>query len=778
MSLECDINTQRGVAILTGDVQYPNTNVTVQRTVTPTVESSWVTIRGGVRTGVNPGGLTPFEDSEMPLGQPVFYRMLMTLPANAQRFVQRQLISNPMFDQDTQTAPEDWKTVAPHVLTYVNTDLGASGPLNGTSMARVSADPQPDLLYTVPLSHTGGAPGWVAGKRYRLTGYVQVLSPPGQLWQNVYDFNTQTWDQLGDTGVPWSDLLVTAAGGEQVTEVASLNASIKVAGGGATVLAPIKVIGLRPEARGKWTFFAAEFTAPTVVGYVPRINLVPNPSLEVDASNWAPVTGAWPVVASRSTAWSQFGTASLALTTSGAGTLSATPFVPAVAGDIFTFSAYAKASTTARRVRIFFYYFTAADVIVGSGTFSAWQTDSISAPLRLYVTGTVPATAVKLKAVIQVADSAGEPVAPVGEVHYFDGMLLEKKSTVGTYFDGSMPGYTWQGTANASSSAEVAPTAANTALTLSHGGTGTEPGAVFYFDKLQILQAGDAAGAGNTFHPAINSYIDRNTTAADVTYTAPDTTEFSHDDTIVVEPNGAVSYYGPSITVSYAECELLGPDYSDKLLACAPIFLQDPIAPALGMWVGLISIGDITYAARQDLYPIVNRFDVVAVSDKRIDADTDMVFFTHTLEEREAVLALFAPGRILFLRNADSRYPENNWYIACGDLVENRVFKDHRRPERSWAVPINKVEAPEGLIALTTTPDWQDIKDQAGGWRELAQSGTWLDITTPGGSSGTFRRPGRSAVPRIAMPERLPTVQAATAWALSGVPPQGQGETP
>jgi len=588
MSLECDINTQRGVAILTGDVQYPNTNVNVQRTVTPTVESSWVTIRGGVRTGVNPGGLTPFEDSEMPLGQPVFYRMLMTLPANAQRFVQRQLLSNPMFDQDTQTAPEDWKTVAPHVLTYVDgsADPEASAPLNGTSMARVSTDAQPALLYTIPLSHTGGAPGWVAGKRYRLTGYVQVISPAGQLWQNVYDQASQTWDQLGDTGVPWSDLLVNPAGGEPLTEIGALYASINaVSGDGAVVLAPIKIIGIRPGDRGKWVFFAAEFTAP------------------------------------------------------------------------------------------------------------------------------------------------------------------------------------------ATSSTNV--------LTLSHGGSSAESVSVWYFDKLQILQAGDATGAGNTFHPAINNYIDRNTTAADVVYTAPDTSEFSHDDSIVIEPNGAVTYYGPSVTVSYADCELLGPDYSDALLACSPIFLQDPIAPALGMWVGLIRIGDITYAARQDLYPIVNRFDQVAVSDKRIDASTDMVFFTHTLEERERVLGLFAPGHILFLRNTDSRYPENNWYIACGNLVENRVFKDHRRPERSWAVPIDKVEAPEGLIALTTIPDWQDVKDAAGGWRELAQSGTWLDVTIPGGSSGTFSRPGRSAVPRITKPERLPTVQAATGWALAGVPPQGpQGETP
>ena len=28
-----------------------------------------------------------------------------------------------------------------------------------------------------------------------------------------------------------------------------------------------------------------------------------------------------------------------------------------------------------------------------------------------------------------------------------------------------------------------------------------------------------------------------------------------------------------------------------------------------------------------------------------------------------------------------SSYPENNWYISVGDLVEERVFTDHRRPD-------------------------------------------------------------------------------------------------
>jgi hypothetical protein len=495
MALECEVNAQRGVAVLTGDVQYPNTDVVVQRTTTPTVEASWVVIRGGVRTGINPGGLVPFEDPEMPLGQPVFYRMLMTLPENAQRFVQRQLLSNPMFDSDTQTAPEDWKTVAPHVLTYVDgsADLDATAPLNGTSMARVSADPQRSLLYTVPLSHTGGAPGFVAGKKYRLTGYVQFINIGGQVWQDVYDENAQTWNQLGDTGIPWSNLLLDDP---EQTEAASLHTSIKVNGAGIELLAPIKTIGIRPEGRGKWTFFAVEFTAPAITGFTPRVNLVTNPSAEVNATGWlTPLEGGFPAVATRSTAWHHVGTASLAITTSGTGTMATSDLLPVTAGKTYTASAYMRASTLARGIRIFMWFYTSADVQIGGAgrVYSSYVNDSTSDTIRVSVSGLAPATAAKVKLVIQVKDSAGDPPAPAGEVHYADAIMLEDAATIPSgnpYFDGSMPGYTWQGTAHASASAEVAPTAANAALTLSHGGTAGESVSTWSFDKLQIPDRG------------------------------------------------------------------------------------------------------------------------------------------------------------------------------------------------------------------------------------------------------------------------------------------------
>jgi hypothetical protein len=61
---------------------------------------------------------------------------------------------------------------------------------------------------------------------------------------------------------------------------------------------------------------------------------------------------------------------------------------------------------------------------------------------------------------LQVADGAGEPNAPAGEVHYFDAVLLEEGSTAGYYFDGTFaPQYRWLSApdASVSTSAPISP---------------------------------------------------------------------------------------------------------------------------------------------------------------------------------------------------------------------------------------------------------------------------------------------------------------------------------
>lgn len=88
----------------------------------------------------------------------------------------------------------------------------------------------------------------------------------------------------------------------------------------------------------------------------------------------------------------------------------------------------------------------------------------------------------------------------------------------------------------------------------------------------------------------------------------------------------------------------------------------------------------------------------------------------------------------MYLRNSDSSYPENNWYIAIGTVTEMRMLPDARRPERLWAIPYTRVERPSGVIEASTGVTWKMILETGMTWEELRSAREdWLDVlvTTP-----------------------------------------------
>jgi hypothetical protein len=104
-----------------------------------------------------------------------------------------------------------------------------------------------------------------------------------------------------------------------------------------------------------------------------------------------------------------------------------------------------------------------------------------------------------------------------------------------------------------------------------------------------------------------------------------------------------------------------------------------------------------------------------------------MALLTRTLLARTAVLEMFSPGRILLYRNPNPLYPETDWYLAIGEVEENRVIADASRPERSWTVPFVHVERPAGMINSQAMMTWQQVKDSGVTWESLRKS-SWIDV--------------------------------------------------
>lgn len=187
-------------------------------------------------------------------------------------------------------------------------------------------------------------------------------------------------------------------------------------------------------------------------------------------------------------------------------------------------------------------------------------------------------------------------------------------------------------------------------------------------------------------------------------------------------------YTGPSFVYAVDTVTVLAPSREQLPKVRLPIYLSDPIVPALGQWFELTAIGPLSYKARADLYDVLGRGPQIAVSQKRAWPSGELRLMTYSLEAESITERLFASGRILYLRNPDPRFPENGWYLHIGDVASSRIGDQFgATPERVWSVPFVRVERPVGLIAASNTITWADIK--AGyTWDELRyKREDWLD---------------------------------------------------
>lgn len=201
-------------------------------------------------------------------------------------------------------------------------------------------------------------------------------------------------------------------------------------------------------------------------------------------------------------------------------------------------------------------------------------------------------------------------------------------------------------------------------------------------------------------------------------------------------PNASWSQFsGPSQIFTEVETFIGKPDTYQLPRVKLPVFLSDPVAPQLAQWFDLLEIGDLSFAARQQLFDVLGRGAAIAVNQKRGWATGSLRLMTYTLAEAEITERLFESGRILYWRNPDPRFPENGWWIAIGDVKAGRVGTAAAwAPERIWEVPYVRVERPVGLISASSSITWGLTRSNYT-WQQLRDAKKdWLDaaLSAPG----------------------------------------------
>jgi hypothetical protein len=236
---------------------------------------------------------------------------------------------------------------------------------------------------------------------------------------------------------------------------------------GGDTITSVDVSGVDYRAHEYTTLGTAAFTPsiPLLLGVqrvTERVNLVSNPSFEVNATGWQNSTGNASGFPQRSTAESLFGTASLVMkrtTSAGAVAARATnaESPAALVGDTFTVSAYIRPLTNQRDCRV---QIVARNAAFGSLT--TFNGPTIICPVnkwtRISHTATMSDADTAAIAVVVRAESCD-----AGDEFAIDGVLAEKTSSLRPYFDGSTyddntvtATTAWTGTAdNSTSTASV-----------------------------------------------------------------------------------------------------------------------------------------------------------------------------------------------------------------------------------------------------------------------------------------------------------------------------------
>jgi hypothetical protein len=713
----------------------PHGDATVTRTLPATTPAI---IRGGSLTNVLTGGFI-LQDPEPPFGQPLTYRVVS---APASRIVQINRILNPKAALNLT----NWTTGNNRVLAR-ETATALVPPRDAVTSIRIPANTAGTtyatlkdrlLASTVPDSMVGQPGVWF------VSGQVRYDSPDLWLWTDVKQAGT--WQAVKNVGT-W----------QQVQTHASLQAG-------------------QPFA----TLWAA-IVGPADTATVQRTNLVTNPE-GVGTTGWTapPDTGGGTETLSTATTGGPTAaspnyvraTWTAASTVAGAGGLMAgSAAAGATAMPVTVGTGYfgslsvrpSKAQTLQARIRYYDNTGTLLSTVLGAATAvaaTAWARLSVNG-------GAAPAGAVR--ATLGVVPAATGALWAVNDTLDVSAALLEAATALGSYFSGATAAtgpltFGWSGTANASASTQsltdldvrTAPVQvlgvtttgakdwhtfqaaitvpaglpAGSRLVFLHGTVVREFAATFWLSTIYAeLQSEMQAGA-------ITPYLDGDAPvpANPALNLAPlyDWKTLSHDAAISWDgaANGSVSRFtGPSQIYAEDVVSIGVPPTEVIPRVKQPIFLSDPVVPQLAQWFELLEIGDLGFAARAQLYDIVNKGAQIAVSQLRAWASGQLKLLTYTLEQASVVERLFASGRILFMRNPDPRFPESVWYLHIGDVTGGRPGANVGwAPERIWSVPFVRVERPAGLIAVSTSISWQNVKAGYPTWDDVRrQRQDWLD---------------------------------------------------
>lgn len=200
------------------------------------------------------------------------------------------------------------------------------------------------------------------------------------------------------------------------------------------------------------------------------------------------------------------------------------------------------------------------------------------------------------------------------------------------------------------------------------------------------------------------------------------------------DPGGATIVQGPYIEVSTGTVLLkdpLRPWANLELNFCSS--LQQAIGVLCGsqapdlVWAGF---GEKVYKADANLFDVYNSRVPADIYGVRKRLDGELKVFSKTLASKDAVETLFAWGGPIQIQTP-TVYGLPDIIVQPGDLTEDYISEDQRRPYRMWNAPFTIVDAPLGPKQGTVEANWCRIAELYATYADLTAAGfTWAQVAS------------------------------------------------
>src|SRR5690606_2322324 len=151
-------------------------------------------------------------------------------------------------------------------------------------------------------------------------------------------------------------------------------------------------------------------------------------------------------------------------------------------------------------------------------------------------------------------------------------------------------------------------------------------------------------------------------------------------------------------------------------------------------WVGF---GTKTRRMDAGVFDVLDRERAADVYARRKDLDTTCQFLSRTLTALDNVYDLYTVGGPLLFQ-LPTVYGFKDKYLQPGDLTEDYISQDQRKPYRLWGVPLTAVEPPVGEPQGTDVTNWCAYRDTYATFADVPDDLTWGDVAAgdaiPGGA--------------------------------------------